>query len=424
MVQPKAPQCPKCGAPLTRVGAEWSRRCSFCNADLTIDMPVVAAPRWIPPVNNRPPPAPKKGVGCAGFAIVFALVAMVGSGVSFFALRSRTSSNDPSNPFGGSDDFQWDSQERVAVVAVPGQAHEGFVGRFHRTADGTRTGPEYVHVALFSGATFERVWTSPPLGRVSEDSAAQSAHFAVAGDRVVITDVRNVARVVDLATGRALSAVQLTDRVDALCVTRAGAVWIDVSDEHPVLLDPATGRAAPGARPEECFATRGAGYSNYCGTGNGRFAAACVASEGNAFAGMYTQTLLVNPAGGFVAFGVRSPGTRAPVVAAIDARGAVTWQRPLPGGNLAEAAENPPDAFDVAGSTIVATYQQRAGAMRVVALDAATGRTLWEAGVPRSQGSAPRTLTVGRERVYVPHWTWLDVLDRATGAHLRTVGRW
>lgn len=424
MVQPKAPQCPKCGAPLMRVGSEWSRRCSFCNADLTIDMPVVAAPRWVPPVTNRPPPPAKKGVGVAGFAIVFALVAMVGSGISFFALRPGTSSNDPSSPFGGTDDFQWDAQERVAVVALPGQPGEGFVGRLHRTADGSRTGPEYLHVALFSGATFERVWTSAPLGRVSEDSAAQSAHFAVAGGRVVMTDVRNVARVVDLATGRALSAVQLTDRVDALCVTRAGSVWIDVSDEHPVLLDPASGRAAPGARPAECIATRGEGSSHYCGTGNGYASAPCADGDQNAVPGMYTQTQLVNPNGGLVAFGARSPGTRAPMVAAIDGRGAVTWQRPLPSGNLAEAVENPPDAFDVAGSTVVATYQQRAGAMRVVSLDAATGRTLWEAGVPRSQGSAPRTLTVGRERVYVPHWTWLDVLDRATGAHVRTVGRW
>jgi hypothetical protein len=423
MVQPKVPQCPKCGAPLARVGADWARRCSFCNADLTIDMPVVAAPRWIPPSMPQAPQPPPKG----GAGIVFSLVAVVlvaAGTISFVGIRSRMSSNGLSNPFGGPDDFQWDSQERVAVVSVPGQAHEGFIGRLHRTADGSRTGPEFVYVSLFSGATFERVWTSAPLGRVSEDSAAQSAHFAVAGDRVVITDVRNVARVVDLATGRALSAVQLSDRADALCVTRAGAVWIDVSDEHALLLDVASGRASPAARPAECFPTRGAGYSTACGMGNGNTTAACVASESRAFAGMDTRALLTGPAGSFVAFGTRSPGTRAPMVAAIDARGAVTWQRPLPSGNLAEAGESPPDAFDVAGTTIVATYQQRTGAMRVVSLDATTGRTLWEAGVPRSQGSAPRSLNVGRERIYVPHWTWLDVLDRATGAHLRTVGRW
>lgn len=425
MVDVKVPECPQCGAPLQRVGEAWSRRCGFCNADLTVAMPAVRAP-YVPSYLAAPRRSGAPVLVLAlGLGLVLVLVA-VGAGVALMGGDPRPSVGAPSagssSPFGGTDDFQWDPGERVVVVTLPGQRREAFVGRVRRSVDGGRSGPAHVHVGLFSGDSFERLWLSPSLGRYSEDGASQAAHFAVAGGRVVLTDAGNTAQVVDLATGRAVARVQLSDRAASVCASAAGGIWIEVADERHVLLDPATGRATVGARPEDCVPTR-SGTPYDCGHGNARPRARCVDPRAVAVAGMESRTAVAGPDGTFVALGFRRPGTRVPMVAATGPRG-VLWQRPVPRDDALQASEGKPDAFDVAGGGVFVAYRRRDRSVRVVGIDAATGGTLWESGAPRSDGSAPTTLTVGRERVYLPHWTWLDVFDRATGEHLRTVGRW
>lgn len=420
MVQPTIPKCPRCGAPLPRVGAGWATRCGFCNADVTLGMPATRMPER---PFHAPPAPPRSGSPAVILGAVLGVTVLSGA-IAVLGVKSRSvRSNDPGNPFGGTDPFQWDPRARVVVVSLPGHAREAFVGRVRPIVDSDRSRPMHVHVALFSGETFATIWQSPSLGRFSEDGAGEAVRFAATNTRVVYTDVRNVAQVADVATGRSLAAVQLSDRALSVCASATGAFWVEVADGQHVLVDPATGRGVPGgARPADCFPTRGPGAAE-CGTADLRPSATCVVASSDAVPGMSTRAMVVGPNETFVAFGVRSPGTPTPTLAVKNA-GGVLWQRAVPGDSVNEAAETTPDAFDVAGGSIFVAFHRRDNSVRVVGIDATSGQTLWESSPPRSQGSAPDVLTVGRDRVYVPHWTWLDVFDRATGAHVRTLGRW
>ncbi len=415
MVDPQIPKCPQCGAPLPRVGGGWATRCGFCNVDVTLGMPAARQPRAF-----AEPPAPKSTrylvLGVVGGTLLLAVV------IGLVGTRSRRPTVDPNSAFAGTDPFQWNPHSRVVVVSLPGQRREAFLGSVHPIVESDRSRPMVVHVALFSGDSFAEVWRSPSLGRFNEDNASEAVHFAAAGARVVYTDVRNVAQVVELTTGRATASVQLTDRALSVCASATGAVWVEVADQQHVLIDPTTGRGAPGARPADCVPTRGSGAAS-CGNGRARSSAPCVDVSSDTVPGMSTRTMLTGPNGTSVAFGVRSPGTQVPMVAAKNA-GGVLWQRPLPGDSVGLAAETGADAFDVVGDSVFAVFHQRDYRIRVIGIDVATGQTLWESSTPRSQSIFPSVITVGRDRVYVPHFTWLDVFDRATGAHVRTMGRW
>jgi hypothetical protein len=97
--------------------------------------------------------------------------------------------------------------------------------------------------------------------------------------------------------------------------------------------------------------------------------------------------------------------------------------RPL--GDPALVAEGDPDLTELLGGRVFSYYSLKAGGGRVAMLDAKTGEVRWDVVLPRSEsGSEPRAIRVTARRVYVPHWTWLDVFDAQSGAHLGTIGRW
>jgi hypothetical protein len=70
-------------------------------------------------------------------------------------------------------------------------------------------------------------------------------------------------------------------------------------------------------------------------------------------------------------------------------------------------------------------YELRDEGARLQAVDASDGRKLWDVEVPRSEsGSEASLMRVTKTRVYLPHWTWLDVFDVKDGKELATVGIW
>ena len=83
-----------------------------------------------------------------------------------------------------------------------------------------------------------------------------------------------------------------------------------------------------------------------------------------------------------------------------------------------------PQLADIADGTLYLVFASTPGP-QLAAIDAATGTTRWQVPIPRADtGSAAGAMTISEQRIYLPHFTWLDIFDRASGKHLATIGRW
>ena len=63
--------------------------------------------------------------------------------------------------------------------------------------------------------------------------------------------------------------------------------------------------------------------------------------------------------------------------------------------------------------------------MHLFVFDAATGAKQLDVALPRAiSADQPGIIAVSASRAYVPHWTWLDVVDLRAGVVVGTVGIW
>ncbi|WP_254625437.1 hypothetical protein [Myxococcus sp. CA051A] len=83
------------------------------------------------------------------------------------------------------------------------------------------------------------------------------------------------------------------------------------------------------------------------------------------------------------------------------------------------------DSRRISRALIYVGYRLKAGGMQLVRRDARTGVATWDVPIPRSKdGSLPSSIRKRGDRLYVPHWMWLDVFDAKTGNLLGTLGTW
>jgi outer membrane protein assembly factor BamB len=301
--------------------------------------------------------------------------------------------------------MQWSGgfQPSVFPARIDDDAVEDFVGLYDVFGGGPRVGG-------FDGRTLQRRWASAPLG--TADEGTSSTHVGVAGGRVLVTDRRAQAHVLDLRTGQEVAVVKLSDRAEQVCARPDGAeFWIGVADGHNVTVSVSTAQVAPTTKPAPCpesFPDQVCAYAR----------APCRASTADAPGAKGRWTLGTGK--GAVTLGNRSPGTAVPMAFAAGGKG---WLRPL----LDDPAlmDSGGTSADLAGGLFVAAYSALSHGYRLMALDAATGERRWDVAIPcGGEGNGPRGITATETRVYVPHWTWLDVFELSTGKHVGTVGRW
>lgn len=401
-------KCPSCGAPVD-VDVDHGRvACDYCGTGFLVEK-----------AEERPAPPPAQAnpdvSGMAVLSAVVALVLLVSFGVVGAVLGSGSSAGLEVLPGAlGGEHLQWDATTLPVVVAAP----ERVVGRYRVLRDGDSD----VHLGAWDAATLERVWHTEALGTWSE-SAYMHVMVEAVGDRVVHTDAWTGLVVRDAATGEELARHALADRAVSSCrVPGTDRVWIEVANEQHVALDVATGQFGPEARPEGCPDLR---MDPFQGCRFGSFhryrpRAACEDGPDGVREGMKVEAELLAPDGARFAIGARAPGTATPLVARVGA-----WKREATDAEPRLVAEDPPLAFDLVGGDPILLVEMRDGTARLVRLDGATGATRYDVAVPRSgDGSGPDGYTISDTRVYVPHWTWLDVFDLETGAHQGTVGRW
>ena len=438
MSQLTAATCARCGAPLPLDPSTPKQVCSFCGSQHLFTAaapPPSAQPPYSPPFREvAPPPIGTRaalatpGPSSSAFALlgVSVFVMLVVGGIVAASVADRGHGSSAAVPGGGGvvpagERLQWSSTGASVVPArIDGDAIEDFVGRYV-ILDLAGQSTQTLFVGGFSGATFERVWKAGPYGTLSEGAGA--THFTVAGDRVAVADFRSTLHVLDVATGKELRSVQLSDRARSVCgpLDARKQVWVELADRNHQIVDLESGKSEAAARPAWC--RNGARVYHSCG---GARAACSDEARSAPKQGGVRVDLLFTEGNTTVATGHKEPGTPTPMALGFDAtKKSVTWTTTIP-TDPATVGGFFRGAGDLAGGRFFTAYELTGQqGSRLVSLDAKSGARLWEVAVTRSEsGSGVDGLAATATRVYVPHWTWLDIHDAGSGKRLGTVGVW
>lgn len=315
--------------------------------------------------------------------------------------------------------LQW-GDEAPFVAKINADATEDFVGRYHVLGGSGDKTLEYV--GGYDGATLKRVWQAGPFG---DQSDTRGLHMAVIGTNVLVTDQKSIGHILDAATGKETASITLSDRADSICVEPTGKpeAWVKVSDNEDVDVDFTTKRTKKMPRPTWCkeldvFA---------CESGLFEKTSAQCAKPDAAFnaPNFSAKKQLTDSTGAVVVVGEKSPGTAMPTAVGWDPKAKrILWQRPIPQSESTKVSDGL-GLTDMGAGRLVSQVELTTGIYKLIALDAKTGAQLWDTEIPRSKdGSEAREMLVTNARVYLPHWTWLDVFDAKTGAVIGTVGVW
>ncbi len=445
----KEMKCSSCGAqlPIPPLGERFLR-CHYCGTSVQLEAPpppMVSGFGGGPPAASygQPPPVSPFGApqiivvpptygapSYTGMRVLYMIIPLVlvlfSSGMSMFLSSGSHGSLSSSTGVGSGgvtpigEHLQWDSSDAPVPARVNADEVEDFVGVYHLLeGDEQRT-----YLGAFNGKTLERVWAAGPFGNLSE--ANGQTFFAVAGNRAILTDFRSTAHIFDVATGKETGKVTLSDRAKAVCTPPDGKAeaWLELSDQQHVLVDLAAGTSKKAARPAYCATGPNDAANINCIMGSKRTRAACHEDSAIKAPGVSISKIL-SDGDLSVGLGTKSPGTAIPTALGIDTKAKkIKWQRPIPASDPATVHEGLGLA-DLGGGRLVAQYELSSGLWRLAALDARTGNALWDVEIPRSKdGSQAFDLRITATRVYLPHWTWLDVFDAKTGTVIGTVGKW
>ena len=347
------------------------------------------------------------------------------------------------------DPRHWGSL-RPTVVDLGGDAVEDLLG-FYR---GDPRDPGKDFFAAFDGATLAAKWTLGPYGQYN---GGQNNHVVVRGGRALVVAGDATVRIVEIASGKELSTVQLSDKVQAACVPKASAtsVWLQVADNQHVTVDLVSGKAEHAARPADC-ANLGNDAATVLVVKDGGGVAYAVFANQLKIAGFSGQIVL-KTGENVVVVGNKSPGTPLPMLvggttapppnlqaqflAARDgdkpARDggkpaafvfgggtlSLAWQKVLgPEGPNSEArAEFRPQAAVIAGG-VVTCYAAGSSKLRLVRVEAATGKVLWDIVIPGTHSSCDEILATATRVYVVVRGSYLLAFDATTGAEVGLVG--
>ncbi len=413
-------KCPRCGAdiPVPPVGAR-SVRCEYCGNEsrvveesekkkLTREELEQIVVRVVPPASATPPPSPshtgprpKPASPALAIAVVLVLLGLIGGAI---ALVTSIAS-------GGNSGFQW--RDPPVVTTVDGDGVEDFVGTV-----ASRSETDYpIYLTAFSGATQKQLWRYGPLGKNSYE-----LKYAAIGSTIVLTDAAGKVHLIDAATGKEAGTVALSDKADELCTTAGpSSIWIETADQKGTLIDVATRSAKATERPATCPKR---GFDCDHQRNSGCVDARDVAPEVPGF----DADFVLFEGDDAIAVGKKSPGTSIPMAVAFDLKTkAIQWKKnlvPDPPANWDARLH----ATDLKLGRLITNYVAADGVAkgsRLMSLDAKTGAVQWDVPVPNSEdGSDASDMTVSESRIYLPHWTWLELFDVKTGTHVTTLGAW
>jgi hypothetical protein len=427
--------CSNCGGqlPLPESGQPFLK-CHFCGQVVPLATPPRPPP--VPQPLPRPQAAPgvppvvvrRRGGSPLASILLTLFIVFATAGASILRSLHHVVKNVTSvGTLGTSapEPLHWDSGWAPYPARINGDAVEDFVGRVEILHPGS--GNTQVFIDGFDGATLNRLWTAGPFG---DSSDTRGLAFAVAGSRVIVTDSRSIGHVLDVTNGHEVERVNLSDRAKSICAAPASSgkseVWIEVSDEQNVLVDLTAASLKKAPRPAYCASDRYSAEDIYCHVGIfDRSEATCKGVDPSFRAPSFRGERALSDGETTVVVGTKSPGSQVPMAAGYDPKSKhVLWQRTIPQGDLASVKDGL-GLTDLVDGVLVSQVELTSGLFQLCALDAKSGSPLWQTEVPHSKdGSSARTMKITQTRVYLPHWTYLDVFDARSGRVIGTIGKW
>ena len=429
-----ARNCPNCGARIDVQPSGGRVACRYCGT--SFEIPAAPAP---PPPAEMPRIvviAPGGSRGRVQVPLQVSLARRVAGAFSVlvlgavviairFGLVTQTATSPtlhlPSIPVPTLSPFMWDTVGGPPTpIAVTTAAAETFLGRVRMRGDDT------LWIAAFDGSKLGVSWKVGPFGSYSE--GYQSTFASVVGRSVVVTDYRAIAHVYDLASGRELRSVHLTDRAKAVCASSDGRphVWIEQKDEKNVLVDVDQGSATVAPRPAWCPPTTSESGDCRGWLERGAPRPGCKGPMAAPKVNGFEAINVIEQEDSAVAFGKRHPGTALPIAVGFDPKSkAVHWQQPVASGDQASAAEtSSTSAMDaMAAGRFVTTYEMTSKGWHLTAFDVKSGQRLWDVALRPIMGiDQPQGFSLSNARVYVMRTSSLEVYDAKTGAYVGTVG--
>lgn len=411
-------KCPNCGAGLT-VGPGADRAtCAYCGVSSFVQrrstilqrpLPLPAAARGLPSAQvarQHVSPLGKLLVTLPLLGILAGIVAPIAVCVS--EGREKAAARNG---------MRWGGGGPALLADVDGDGTEDAIGLVRYVLDGDR-----VHLAAFSGKDGHRLWQSARLGTYSE---INSGRLAIAGATLVWADKRGTLRGFAGRTGAASWTTALGDVAKAMCWGPSRA-QIDVmtADRRWQRVTLADGAAtpAPDRAREPCDALPNDDPRELT-DGAGTVVTDAFGDNVPAVPGMRVTKLVERRGGPRIAIGTRSPGTAVPMIAAVDAAGAVRWKAEVPSSDPLTVEASAPEWFAVGSDDVAVLYEREDLRPPVLAgFDAATGARRWEAAVAKGTTIVVRGVSLSGDSVFVSSWGHLQVFDRATGHQRFMVG--
>jgi outer membrane protein assembly factor BamB len=286
-----------------------------------------------------------------------------------------------------------------------------FIGRTRKVLDN-----DSLFIDAYDAKTVKRLWRIGPLGSYSD--AYQAVHFAVVGDKVVVSDGKSQIHFHELASGELTKSISLTDKVEHLCVPPDGppnTVWVNQIDEKQNLLDIGTGKLTESPVPDGCFESKW----------DADRAADQALEDGVApvVDGLEIERVLIDGEIG-AALAVKSPGTPVPHVVGFDpADESVRWDEVLVSVDPGTIRNTDPWGA-LAGGRVVTLYGAGQDDWYLVGADAKTGARAWETKLrPLFAVDSINSVTANGDQVFVGRTSSLEVFDAASGKLLGTVGK-
>lgn len=425
--------CPQCGAKLqlSHPNMEWVT-CQYCSSTFYVQRDRAQAPPMGHPTVYYPPPTSSAApiiaviVGIVVLSTIASVVGIVASGAS--STPSKTTSSSKFNFALASS--EWLSPGPPLLTDVNG---DGVV-------DAIMAASNSGVLAAYHGTTGQKLWTSDDVGRAS------TKKMALFEDRVLVESDRDLYGI-DAKTGKQAWMTPLDAKVKAYCALGPGHIQVSLDDNETLRIDLATGKLTAEARRslDDRFTSRTHGRGGYTrrtevdnpclpiwtndtrdqeprrlpemvsttpgGTHFGAF------NPLPKVAGATVEAALLPVDGLEILLGFKNPG-KIPI--AVGMRGnKEIWQTPI---SATETRGDGTVEIATLSRGRLLTVRSPKGPWKIVATNAADGKSLWEAEIQGELGPW-RSVTTSSQVVFVRHGWTLHAFAFADGRELYKLGR-
>ncbi len=405
-------KCPECGASLTPEAAANTVKCSYCHTTSAIRPPEdVGKPES---TTNRPPgipttsaqPVNQTGNKANASHLLWALLTIMGVlvAVALFVMLGVHEHLDK---------MQWAASSPLILRDIDNDGTVELIGwiRTHGHPDGS------THIAAFDSVTGDKLWMTRRLGPHVVDYRTE---FGIGHGLALMAEYTGTLHGFSLTTGEELWSVRLDERCEKLCEAEDFMVLVS-ADKRVRAIDPADGSLRPVELPNNCIGPREAP----------RFPLESVPlweEKVQAPEGMEIKGMRRGPGTLRIVLGVKNPGTEIPMAAVVDGD-TLLWAKPVATVDQLTVKEGSPFGVSLGGEVLIMFYamDDRDEGAHIVARALKTGELMWTTPLP-SSGKVLNleyvAVSPDGKRLYVAHWTWLDVFAVDSGERLFRLGSW